>query len=113
MGGMSEPAIKRTARIADGWLPQLRTPDAAARDTLDRLRGYMREAGRDPASFGIEVRMNLFSTPPEAWASTIDAWRELGATHLGLNTMAANLESPQAHIDAIRRFREEIGAAAV
>jgi probable F420-dependent oxidoreductase len=112
MGGMSEPAIKRTARIADGWLPQFRTPDATARDTLDRLRGYIREAGRSPADFGIDVRMSLSNTPEEAWAPTIEAWRELGATHLGLNPMGANLESPQAHIDAIRRFKEAVAQVA-
>jgi len=57
--------------------------------------------------------MNLFGTTPDTWAATIEAWRELGATHLGLNTMAANLESPRAHIEAIRRFKEEIGALKV
>jgi probable F420-dependent oxidoreductase len=112
MGGMSEAAIRRSARIADGWMPQFRSPDDAARETLQRLRDYLRDAGRDPASFGIEVRVNLFSTPPESWAATLEAWRGLGATHISLNTMAAGLDTPQAHIDAIRRFQESIGALA-
>jgi hypothetical protein len=35
-------------------------------------------------------------------------WEELGATHLTVNTMEAGLASPQAHIDTIRRFKEEV-----
>jgi len=30
----------------------------------------------------------------------------MGATHLTFNTMRAGLSSPDAHIDAIRRFKE-------
>ena len=42
----------------------------------------------------------------EGWMKDIDAWKNLGATHLTFNTMKAGLRTPADHIDAIRRFKE-------
>jgi len=108
MGGMAEPVLQRVARIADGWLPQFR-PGPRAAETLDRLRGYVRDAGRRPEDVGVEGRINLANTPEGEWRSVVQAWRDLGATHACVNTMGIGLASPQAHIDAIRRFKETVG----
>jgi probable F420-dependent oxidoreductase len=108
MGGMADNAVRRIVRIADGWFPQF-GPDERGAASLERFRGWVREAGRDPKDVGIEGRLNLAVTPQERWAETVAAWRGVGATHLTVNTMRAKLESPRAHIDAIRRFRETAG----
>ncbi|SRR6266700_36199 len=50
MGGSTEVALKRVARLGDGWMP-LEKPDEHTHAALERLRGYMHEAGRDPNSF--------------------------------------------------------------
>jgi len=105
MGGMAEPVLERAARIADGWFPQFR-PGPQGKETIERLRGYLRDAGRDSAGFGIEGRVSIFNTPEPEWPTAIEAWRDLGATHATLNTMNAGFASPQAHLDAVRRFRE-------
>jgi len=108
MGAMAEPAIKRAARIADGWFPQFAPgPEGAA--TIDRLRGYLRDAARNPEDFGIECRIPLARTTEDDRMAMLERWRELGATHASLNTMGAGLASLQDHIDAIRRFRELAG----
>ena len=39
-------------------------------------------------------------------AARVEAWRALGATHIAVDTMRAGFTSPQAHIDAIRSFRD-------
>src|SRR5215472_14838399 len=64
MGGDSDVVIRRAARLADGWitLPTFR-PGPAGQETVERLHGLIREAGRDPAAFGIEARMALAKTP--------------------------------------------------
>ncbi len=108
MGGGAEPVIRRIARLADGWFPQFR-PDDRGRETLQRLHDYAREAGRDPGDIGIEGRASIGNGSPEDWAREVEAWRELGATHLGVNTMGAGLSSPTDHIDALRRFKEAAG----
>jgi probable F420-dependent oxidoreductase len=108
MGAMAEPAIKRAARIADGWFPQFPPgPDGAA--TIERLRGYLREAARKPGDFGIEGRIPMARTTEDQRRTMLDGWRELGATHVSFNAMGAGLTSPQDHIEAIRRFRELAG----
>lgn len=112
MGGMSEPVIKRIARSADGWFPQFQ-PGDEARAIMDRLHGYIREAGRPLSAVGIEGRVSASQLPPERWSDTARAWRELGATHLSFNTMGAGFTSPQQHIDAVRRFHDTVAAVAV
>jgi hypothetical protein len=72
------------------------------------MRGYAREAGRDPASIGIETRISVGDGGPEAWSAQAKAWQDLGATHLSVNTMNAGFTSPQQHIDAIGRFKEVV-----
>jgi probable F420-dependent oxidoreductase len=112
MGGGAEPVIRRVARLADGWFPQIR-PDEQGRETLQRLFAYAREAGRDPASIGIEGRAGIATGGPDDWAKAVEAWQQMGASHLGVNTMSAGLDSPAKHIDAIRRFKEATGGLAV
>jgi len=112
MGGGAEPVIRRVARLADGWFPQFR-PDERGRETLQRLFDYAREAGRDPASIGIEGRVGIANGGPDDWARAVEAWQQIGATHLGMNTMGAGLDSPTKHIDAIRRFKEAIDGLGV
>ena len=109
MGGSADVLLRRAARLADGWFPQGK-PDEQMRQTLDRLRGYISEAGRDPASFGIEARINASEGDPDTWARLTDAWRNLGATHISINTMGAGYKSPGEHIQAIRRYKEAIAS---
>jgi probable F420-dependent oxidoreductase len=105
LGGRAEAVVRRVARLADGWFPQF-APDDEGRRTIERLHAYAREAGRDPATIGIEGRISLASSPPDVWGKEAEQWRALGATHLSLNTMRAGLSSPADHIAAIRRFKE-------
>jgi alkanesulfonate monooxygenase SsuD/methylene tetrahydromethanopterin reductase-like flavin-dependent oxidoreductase (luciferase family) len=109
MGGDSEVVLRRAARLADGWitLPSFR-PGEAAQQTVDRLHGLIREAGRDPAAFGIEARMALAQTPAEDRAKDIAAWRAMrGITHFCVNTMGLGLASPAEHVKTLERFRAE------
>jgi probable F420-dependent oxidoreductase len=108
LGGRAEAVIKRVGRLADGWFPQF-PPDQAGEDTLNRMRRYAQEAGRDPAAIGIEGRINFGAGTPDTWAQEAEAWQKVGATHLSVNTMRAGLGSPEAHIKAIRQFKEAVG----
>jgi len=111
LGGSAEATLQRVAQLGDGWFP-LMAPDATARAALERLQTYTRQAGRDPATIGIEAVVGLKDGDPDRWRQSVDAWQSLGATHLTVNTMNAGLASPQAHIDAIRRFKDAIEGVA-
>lgn len=52
IGGESEAAIKRVARLGDGWLPYNLPVDEAA-PLIGRLREMTKAAGRDPAALRI------------------------------------------------------------
>jgi probable F420-dependent oxidoreductase len=117
IGGESEVAVRRAARIADGWTSS-RIVRAAGKQPageparahqVERLREHLTAAGRPLNTFGIEGRAAIGEGGPDEWRRQVDEWRKLGATHLGVNTMQAGLPNPRAHIDVIRRFREAVG----
>jgi probable F420-dependent oxidoreductase len=108
VGGGSEAALRRAGRLGDGWFPQ-RPPDEQARAMLESLRQHADAAGRAPESIGIEARLSLGQVPESGWADFAEGWRQLGATHLCINTMGMGLTSPQGHIDALRRAKEALG----
>jgi len=108
IGGGADAVLERTGRMGDGWFPQMR-PDDRAKAAIDKIRSYAAEAGRDPSSIGIEARLNLREGDPDNWNSQIESWRELGATHLGINSMGMGLSTPQAHIEMLVRCKRDIG----
>jgi probable F420-dependent oxidoreductase len=104
LGGSAEPVLRRAGRLADGWFP-LAEPGGKVRSMIEKIRAYAKEAGRDPGAIGIEGRVSADGGSPEKWREAVVRWKELGATHLSVNTMKAGLSTAAAHIAAIRRFR--------
>ncbi|WIG57606.1 MAG: hypothetical protein OJF49_000351 [Ktedonobacterales bacterium] len=104
MGGHSDAAIKRTARLGDGWLPQ-RRPDDESRAQVERLRAYTRAAGRPESAVAIEARLSLSLVPEDDWHTYVDAWQAIGATHLTVNTMGLRLPTVEAHIERLRQVK--------
>ncbi len=107
LGGEADVVLKRVARIGDGWFPQM--GPAEAQPMVERLRTYMREAGRSQDAVGIEARLNLRRVPESSRNDFVESWRKLGATHLSINTMGLNLPSPTAHIETLRRVKAALG----
>lgn len=60
VGGISDLALKRAARIGDGWLGSGQTADEAV-ELLTRLHGYRKEFGRENEPFETIVPL---ATPP-------------------------------------------------
>ena len=104
-----ESALRRIARTADGWFPVF-PPDVQGKETLERMRGYARESGRDALTIGVEGRLSITEGTPDTWAQEARAWTALGGTHLMINTMRAGLDGPDDHIKAIRQIKEVIDA---
>jgi len=105
-GGFSDPAFRRAARIGDGFVFGNGSPDA--RNTVETIRGYLQEEGRDPSGFGFEAMMN-YGDGPENWAAEVERWRETGVDYVSMRTMNAGLESPRDHIEALERYWREVG----
>jgi alkanesulfonate monooxygenase SsuD/methylene tetrahydromethanopterin reductase-like flavin-dependent oxidoreductase (luciferase family) len=104
-----ERVIRRIARISDGWMPQF-PPDEAFKDLMERFRGYAREAGRDPATIGIECGVPARKGDnPETWVERALAYKSLGATHL--RVMTGGGLSPREHIELATRAKETLDKA--
>ncbi len=105
---MAEAALRRAGRLADGWFPLDIPPNYTAQGKVERLRGYARVAGRDPKAVSVEAFLSIRAMPEEQWAAHAAAWRAIGATHLVVSAIGAELASPQAHIDPLRQARKAL-----
>ena len=52
-GGQADAVLKR-ATFGNGWIP-LGNPGSNSAKALDKINGFLMDAGRDPKQFGIEA----------------------------------------------------------
>jgi alkanesulfonate monooxygenase SsuD/methylene tetrahydromethanopterin reductase-like flavin-dependent oxidoreductase (luciferase family) len=60
-----EPGLKRVARLGDGWLNNIKSPEVY-RECWDKIRGYAAEAGRNPESIHAGIYFTLAAGGKEA-----------------------------------------------
>jgi probable F420-dependent oxidoreductase len=77
IGGHSEPALRRAARLGDGWIAASAYPPDEAWHHLDRLKAALAEAGRDPSAEGFEIVMAVLALPE---ADLYRRFRDAGVT---------------------------------
>jgi probable F420-dependent oxidoreductase len=108
MGASAEPALKRIARLADGWFPSSSTA-ADLPKLLERFHGWMGEAGREPSAIAIAPRMQINEVNPDSWTKQVQGWESLGVSHLGLDLGRGAGLSMDARIDVLGKFAETVG----
>ena len=106
-GGTVEPALRRMARLGDGWMTNYRQPEAA-QPALEKIERFLAEAGRERASFGLEARLPFGNGDPATWENLIQGWQTAGATHISINTMGCGFNTPAKHLAAIKKFAAHI-----
>ena len=106
MGADSEPAIRRVARLADGFFAHFAPTDDGAAQAATFWE-WVKEAGRDPKDVGLECRMGAKMTDDEL-ARAAERFRAMGATDFECNTMRAGFRSPDEHLAAYRRFLDRL-----
>jgi hypothetical protein len=103
VGGVSAPAIRRAARLGDGWALNLPASDPGAAAALARLEEELAAAGRDRQELEVSGWINLAGRPPSAWREDLERWRELGIDRFALVTRGAG-EGPPAHLRLVEDF---------
>jgi probable F420-dependent oxidoreductase len=104
VGGISDAALRRAARLGDGWLSDLQ-PAAEIVDMIGRIRAMRRELGRDG-------HFDVMATPMDAFGP--DAYRRLeeqGVTHILMQPWALyhpGTQDLRQKKDSIRRFADEV-----
>ena len=87
IGGFSQAALKRTARVGDGWHPN-RIPAADYAKCVADLEAYAEHSGRTLADITLSLRMDLNPSTPVTAASVrefidkIQPYRDAGLAHL-------------------------------
>ena len=129
VGGESGPALRRTARIGNAWYP-IGTNPAHPLDSLPRLQAGIaklhkiaRDAGRDPKSIGVVLRVGrhgeaspakagdgeryLFSGSAADMAGDLRALQAAGVGSVDFDFSGATVD---AVLDKMQRFRREVVA---
>jgi probable F420-dependent oxidoreductase len=104
--GSEELVMRRVARMADGWMPrQIGQPGEDFAAVLERLRGYAREAGRDPSAIKIDVRITADPRQPESW---VNRAREMEALNIDRVTLSMPREgmTPREFVEAVPRLMQ-------
>mgnify|MGYP000231717894 CR=1 FL=1 len=105
IGGISDPAMKRAARLADGWVTDLQTSEEIV-DCIQRIKNWRREYGRDNEPF------EVMATPSDAWdAAGYRRLEDAGVTHI--LTMPwpfyhGDSQALEHKLDGIRRFADDV-----
>ena len=112
IGGHKDVALRRAARLADGWLP-LFPPSERGAAKIAQFKQYVADAGRDMADIGIESWINVGGyddgfgdqcQSEESWHQWTSGWKELGATHFSVNTMKSGFTGVDQHIAKLAQF---------
>jgi probable F420-dependent oxidoreductase len=131
IGGESGPAMRRAARLGDGWYPIGTNPQhplntlARYRTAAARLRKLIQEAGRDPAHIALAYRVHrhgaevsakaddgekhLFAGSAGEIAQDVRAMRELGVKAMDFSFPGPTADAVLA---AMRQFHDEVLAKA-
>ena len=126
IGGHTDAAVQRAARLGDGWHPIiLRPPGLLLPDEYGKrvrqLKAWAKEAGRDPEAITLTIRVPmevrpkrmkppagerpLFQGTAEEVTKDIRAYADLGVTHVVWDPTHQDLPSV---LDNLERFVQEV-----
>jgi len=127
VGGESGPALRRTARLGDGWYPIGTNPSfpldslARYRAGISKLHGLLKAAGRDPAGVALAYRVQkygpevpakagdgerrMFSGSPAEIAGDLRDMQALGVAAIDFSFPGATTAEA---LDAMKSFRDTV-----
>ncbi len=103
LGGSTRAAEERAARLADGWTGLSSVGAEKAKGVIERLRGHLRDRGRDVAAFPIQWATPLVEDVA-ALTSTFEAYRDAGVTAPAVTMPNQKREGKVSVDDYLRRL---------
>lgn len=115
LGGHHVNVLRRIASIGDGWIILAFQPDSEVEQKIGQLREFVRAAERPEDAIGIDAWVSMGEMTPDEWREEISRWRDLGISHVTLNTAFDRLhhraiagKSLSDHLRAIRQYHEAV-----
>jgi probable F420-dependent oxidoreductase len=123
IGGHSPQAIRRAARLGDGWQPLVQRPPAdlppaEMREKIAQLRAFAEQAGRDPQritlAMGSSIQFtdgaatgprSLFTGTPAQIGDTLRRYQELGVQNFRCDFPSRTVDGL---LQAMERFATEV-----
>jgi len=116
IGGFSGPAMRRAARLGDGWLPFL--PATLAVEKAEEFRKAVVDAGRDPADVPFEniILFALYGKnrrTVDQLLNDVAIWRQAGACGVSIDTMGMNLRGAKQHLELLSQVADRLHIAEI
>jgi probable F420-dependent oxidoreductase len=108
LGGSSDAAFDRAARLADGFIFSGGGDIDYVVDAWDRLRDRVDKLNRSVEDFGGEYVVLPRNGAGEL-SGKVDSWRNAGGTHVSVATMGMSLGTADAHIDYLSSVAKALG----
>ena len=105
VGGITKPALRRAARLGDGWIA-VHSVKSDLAGLIGQLRGYLEEYGRERVPFRV-----FAAVTDVAGADSYRRMEEMGVTDLTFTPWTLYGGDPsqlQTKLDAVRRFGAEV-----
>ena len=102
-GGAAPAALKRCARLGDGWIPLMGANDAA-KAAVALLKSERTAAGKSWDGFEILAQAQYAGGTPERWLSHSSKWQEIGATKIAVATHNAGDTNVDGHLKRIEEY---------
>lgn len=112
LGGTSEIAMQRAARLADGWQPSV--VPAEAKETAAAFRAQVQAAGREPDRVGLENLIHCGTTTggpilsAGQAAESAEAFREAGFSHACISTLDSGHRTIDDHLSFAVAWRQQM-----
>jgi probable F420-dependent oxidoreductase len=106
-GGLSEPAYRRAAKLADGFIfggPLEERVLPAWKD----MQAYLAEEGRSKDAFGADYQI-ADGTGVDGALDMIRRWEDAGGSHAAVRTTGLGFTSAEQHIDHLAQARQRLG----
>jgi probable F420-dependent oxidoreductase len=108
LGGYTEPAYERGARLGDGFI--FAAGGAGAIEAWVRVKQHLDALGRTATGYGREL-LALFARTPEEAAAHLKMWRDAGGTHGCVPSMDKGLGNDiDAHIEYVAKVKRLLDA---
>jgi probable F420-dependent oxidoreductase len=104
IGGESPAALRRVARLGDGWFAVGRKPERLAED-IANVRKQAREFGRDPA----KIEISLFWTRPNEGPEVIQNYARMGISRLIAPWPMVDKSDPFAAAEKLAELKKQVG----